>query len=325
MTDNVLHEYEHFQREVLRRRPRTVGNYMPEVADFLRYLGIRDFTVASVAQRLAQVDQPTLLTYLCRPSMSGKAIGAVTWNLRLAAVRSLYAYLCRIEVLTMNPALKIDRQRTFERATVPLTLDELIRLVESVRDNSSPLYRERNVAIVQVLIHCSLRVHEVVGLAVDQVDFDHHLLLDVRRKGGKALASAMNDVVAEALQACIAAREGFHPSEAELSLFLSDRGTGLSIRTVQEAVKLHGRLAGIRQPVTPHLLRHSSATQLAALGTPLRVVQDICGHSSISTTTRYVHPANDDRKRAVDALAAIWRRQRGLTTDVEVDDASRPI
>lgn len=325
MTEHVLDEYETFQRDGRGLRPRTIANYRPEIADFLRFLGCRDLTVTGAAQHLEKTEKPRLLEFLRRPTLPGRPPGPVTFNLRLSAIRSFYDYLCRLEVLKMNATLNIDRQRSHDKSTVPLDLAELIRLVESIRDNSPPALRDRNVAIVQVLIHCSLRVHEVIGLDLDQIDFDHHLLLDVRRKGGKSLASAMNDVLAEALQTCISAREGLHPSEAEPALFLSDRGTRFSVRSVQELIKLHGRLAGIRQPVTPHLLRHSSATQLAALGTPLRVVQDICGHASISTTTRYVHPANEDRKRAVDALAAIWRRQRGLTADPEVGDASRPI
>lgn len=319
MDSNFLKEYAAYQREVLARRPRTVANYLPEVADFLRFLKCTDQATSSVAERLRDVDTMTLLAFLRRPTAAQKTVGAVTWNMRLAAVRSLYAYLCRIEALQANPALKIDRQRTFERPTVPLSLAELIVLVDSARTNSAALYAARNVAIVQVLIHTALRVNELVSLNLDSVDFDHYLLLDVRRKGGKTLASSINDVVVEALQACLAAREGMHPSEAEPALFLSDRGTRLSVRSMQELVKQHGKLAGIRQKVSPHLLRHSSATQLASLGTPLRVVQDICGHASVTTTQRYVHADGEDRKRAVDALSSAWKAQirRQGTEDAE--------
>ena len=325
MNTDILEQYEIYQRDGRGLRPRTIANYRPEIADFLRFLGCRDLSVVAVAAQLAATEKQRVLEFLRRPTLPGRPPGAVTFNLRLSAIRSLYDYLCRLEVLTMNATANIDRQRSHDKSTIPLTLDELIRLVSSVRDNSVERYRARNVGIVQVLVHCSLRVHEVMALNLDQIDFEHHLLLDVRRKGGKSLASAMNDVVAEALQACIAAREGLSRSEAEPALFLSDRGTRFSVRATQELVSSHGGLAGIRQPVTPHLLRHSSATQLAALGTPIRVVQDICGHASIATTQRYVHSNGEDRQRAVDALALIWNRQRGLTADPEVGNASRPI
>lgn len=138
---------------------------------------------------------------------------------------------------------------------------------------------------------------------------DHYLLLDVRAKGGKLLAVAFNDVVAEALEQYLAERPRLHPATDEPALFVSDRGNRLSIRTVQELVKRFGKLATIRTPVTPHVLRHSSATRLAELGTPLRVVQEICGHASVTTTERYVHVNGNERRRAIDALAVRWREQ----------------
>lgn len=316
MNADILHEYEAFQREVLRRQPRTIENYLPEVADFVRFLGCRVRTVDAVAAKLASVDQATLLSFLRRPTLgkTGK-VGPVAWNMRLAAVRSLYAFLVRIEKLTANPALRIERQRTFEIPKTPLSLDEMIRLVDAVRQASPSPYRERNVALVELLIHTALRVHEVIALDVDQVDFEHYLLLSVSRKGGKVLAATINDVVVVALQEYLAVRADLGPNDEERALFVSERGSRFSVRSVQDLVREAGVAAGISVPVTPHVLRHSSATQLAALGTPLRVVQDICGHANITTTTRYVHAASEDRKRAVDALAAAWNRQlAGLTS-----------
>lgn len=326
MSMKFIEQYEKHLAAVLGRRERTIRNYVPEVTDFLRFVQCREATISAVAEQLRLVDQQTLLAFLTRPTLSrtSNKISGVTWNMRLAAIRSVFAFLCSIDALPINSAMKIERQRTFDRQTNPLTLQELISLVESVRDNSTPLYAARNVAIVQVLVHTALRVNEVVSLNVDQVDLEHYLLLDVRRKGGKALASAINDVVASALSDALAARKQFNPSETQAALFLSGRGTRLSVRTVQELVKLHGKLAGIRQPVTPHLLRHSSATQFAAMGTPLRVVQEICGHASISTTQRYVHPGAEDRQRAVEAMAVAWKKQ-SLRQGAEGSETTRLI
>lgn len=307
MKNAFLCEYESFQREVLARRPRTVENYVPEVADFLRFLKSVSATPAEVAATLKLLDQATLLAFLRRPTAAQKTPGAVTWNMRLAAVRSLYAYLCRIDLLQVNPALRVDRQRTFERPTVPLDLTDLIALVESARSNSGALLAARNVALFQSLIHTALRVHEIVALNIEQVDMEHYRLLDVRRKGGRSLASTFNDVVAEGLQDYMATRP---TAAASAPLFVTERGSRLSVRTVQELVKRHAQLAGIKQKVSPHLLRHSSATAFAALGTTLAVVQDICGHASVTTTQRYVHSNGEDRKRAAEALAAAWKDQR---------------
>jgi site-specific recombinase XerD len=192
---------------------------------------------------------------------------------------------------------------------VPLSFDEMIRLVEAVEDNCASVYKHRNVAILQILFHCALRVTEVVSLDLSQLDFDNYLFLNVRRKGGKELAAAFNDVVAESIEKYLAVRDEFAPEGGDQALFLSDRKRRLSVRAVQEMVRRYAELAGISRRVSPHLLRHSSATQLVEVGTPLRVVQEICGHASVSTTQRYVHVNNGQRRRAVDALGERWKSE----------------
>lgn len=309
MEAKLLKEYEAHQREVLARSERTVQAYVADVADFLRFAKCGNSDAASAAPRLRQLDAQTLLAFMRRPTTAQRSPGAVTWNARLAAVRSLYAYLCKIDLLESNPAMKIDRQKTFERPTVPLSLAELIALVESARTNSAPKYAARNVALFQILIHSALRVNEVVALDLDQVDMENYLFRAVRRKGGKSLAASVNDVVVEALGNYLATRAKLEPAASERALFVSERGTRLSVRAVQELVRAHGEAAGIKQRVYPHLLRHSSATAFASLGTPLRVVQEICGHASVQTTTRYVHAGGEDRRRAVEAMSRAWKEQ----------------
>lgn len=222
----------------------------------------------------------------------------------------------------MNPAMTLERQRVIPKEPVPLSFDEMLRLVEAVEGHCSTVYKHRNVAILQVLFHCALRVAEVVSLDLSQLDFDNYVFLDVRRKGGKLLAAAFNDVVAEALQRYLRVRREHSPEGDDPALFLSDRKKRLGVRAVQAMVKKYADLAGISRTVSPHLLRHSSATQLMEVGTPLRVVQEICGHASVETTQRYVHVNNGQRKQAVDALGREWRvqsRRRRKQKDVKTD------
>lgn len=96
------------------------------------------------------------------------------------------------------------------------------------------------------------------------------------------------------------------------ALFLSDRGLPLAKRTLQEMVSRYGRLAGIVRRISPHALRHGSATAYASLGTPIRTIQEICGHSSVATTELYVHVASRDRHDAVDKLGLAFRAEREI-------------
>jgi len=164
-------------------------------------------------------------------------------------------------------------------------------------EKSPKLYRSRNTALVQVMFHSALRVSEVVSLDLHQVDFQGHLFMNIRTKGDKQISLPFPDLVSEALERYLKDRE---PTSDE-ALFLSNRGTRMSVRAVQRLLNDYGRMAGIPRPVTPHLLRHSGATELADLA-PLRVVQEILGHSSPEVTARYVHVASDARRLAINAL-----------------------
>ena len=166
----------------------------------------------------------------------------------------------------------------------------------------------RNVALVTVLFHTAIRVSELVSLRLDQVDLSNRLLLDVRVKGDRHSSVAFNDVVAEALERYLAVRSEFRHAASSPALFLSQRGHQLSVRAVQELAAKLGEDAGMSRSVTPHLLRHSSVTQLVELGTPMRVVQEIRGHASIRTAERYAHVSQGQRRNALTRLGASWRK-----------------
>ena len=300
----LINDFEAYQRDVRRHSPRTIRNYMPVVREFFSVFAPHD---GAGADWVVRVDKSAIREFIRRPGPSGRPPTAALWNLRLSAMRSFFDYLLETEAVSANVALRLDRQRVRSKERIPLSFGELVRLVDATSRHSEPVYRGRNIAILLTLIHTALRVAEVVSLNVAQVDFEHQALADVRAKGGKSLAVAFNGVVADALRVCLADRARLEPADGQVALFVSDRGRRLSIRSVQEMVKRFGRLADIQTPVTPHVLRHSAATQLAALGTPLRVIQEICGHASVTTTERYVHVNGVERRRAIDALAARWR------------------
>ena len=284
------------------RSPKTIARYRQTLQRFVAY-------VADEHLALEAVTRAQLAEFAGR-NVDGKEPSRSTWNSRVAALRALYAYLYREEIVETNPALRVERQRQRAPERVPLSFEEALAVVDAIQSQSGDTYRSRNIAIFQLLVHCALRVSEVVSLNLAQVDFDNRVLLGVRTKGDKSLSVYFSDLVSESLERYIRHRPGLNPSASEHALFLSDRGTRMSVRSVQEMVKRYGRRAGISRPVTPHLLRHSSVTQLAELGTPLPVIQSICGHESIRTTQRYVHMTGEHRKTAVDALDAEWRRRR---------------
>lgn len=295
---------------------RTVNRYVEEARRLVTFLGdeSRHATVEAA-------DKKVILSFLRHPTTQGVPPSRATWNARLAAVRALYEYLFQEEVLEVNPALRIDRQRVPRADRLPLSLDEVLALVDAARLRSPEGFAARNVALIHVFFHCALRVAEVVSLDLDQVDFDNRLFLSVRTKGNKRLSVLFNDVVAEALEKYLPERQ--QVGDGHGALFLSLQRRRLSVRAVENLVVHYARLAGINRKVTPHLLRHSSATELAGL-TSIRVVQEHCGHSSVSTTERYVHVNRSQRREAVDALGHRWREKETSRVGEAKDNKKRP-
>lgn len=317
----TLAAYASYLAEVRMRRPTTIKRYIDVLEDFVAFL-VAERKTDQIA--LDAVDKKQLTAFLRRSARGEKESSRAVWNARLSALRSFYDYLFKQELILVNPAHRLDRFKIHAKEPIPLSLDEYLALVEAMR-TSGEIYRARNVAIVEVMFHCALRVAEVVSLDIMQVDFENRVFLNVRTKGNKRLSVVFNDVVSVAVEAYLKDRK---QTNGEAAVFLSDRGTRLSIRAVQELIKSYAKRARILRTVTPHLLRHSSATQLVELGTSMRVVQEICGHASVTTTERYVHVNGGARRWAIDELGAAvekrtnGKRRRGRRSRTEPPDSS---
>ncbi len=300
----IIDEFEAYLRDERMRAPRTVERYREILVAF-------STVVVGAGADIEGVDKATITAFLRDRARSANGPSRSTWNTELSALRAFYAFLYDRERIKANPALRVEHQKTLAREPQPLSLDEFIRLVDAMHA-SSPAYRTRNVAIVLVLFHTAMRVSELVSLTVGQADLSATLFRDVRVKGRKRHGIAFNDVVTEALENYLEDRQRLAPV-GEDALFLSDRRSRLSVRMVQELVKKGAKKAGIARSVTPHLLRHSSATQLVEMGTPLPVVQDICGHAEITTTRRYVHLADNKRQHAINGLGSAYTKRRSAS------------
>lgn len=294
----LIEVFASYLREERMRGETTIKRYRKVLDDFELFL---QSTSKEPILTLAGVEKVRLTEFLRQNNTETTKPSKAVWNLRLAALRAFYGYLFREEVIAANPALKIERIKMRPKEPVPLSLDEYLALVDAM-DLSPKPYRTRNKAIVHVFYHSALRVAEVSSLDLAQVDFENYKLLNVRTKGDKWLTADINDLVVDTLERYLPDREKLLGSTKSASLFISNRGTRLSIRSFQELIRTYGTHAGISRPVTPHLLRHSNATELASLGVELDTIRDICNHASVITTERYIHARAGARRRAIRAL-----------------------
>lgn len=304
--EKFLEAFRLYLREEVMRRPTTVRRYVDVATEFAAFL-----RTGGIDRTLDSIDRHTVVAFLrqtCAAPPEQPSPSA--WNMRLAALRSLFRYLCEEDLMLLNPALRVDRQRMRrQRPIVPLTLDEFVSMYKAV-DSAAERYRKRDRAILLTFFCDLFRVAELARLDVGHVHLQEHLFLDLETKGGKKLSVEMPDIVADALEQYLAERhENFGPSVGEPALFLSNRGTRLSIRTVEAMVKRYALEAGITRPVFPHLLRHTGSTELSEQGETLQTIGSLAGQDSIETTKRYTHVRERTRRLAVERLGRRLKRR----------------
>jgi len=268
--------------------PYTIKNYSNDIGQFLDYC--RTKGVGS----LEQVDRSLLRGYLAELDAVGYVKASIAR--RVAELRSFGDFLVREGVLERNTFRTVSAPRIPKRLPHYLTVAEVEALL-AVPDTSTPRgLRDR--AIIEVLYAAGLRVSELVGLNVADVDL-HQALVQVVGKGGKERIGLLGRPAVQALRAYLKvgrpALLGQRPTNA---LWLNHRGGRLTTRGVALILSRAGKQAGIRTPVSPHILRHSFATHLLDGGADLRIVQELLGHANLATTQIYTH-VSQSRAREV--------------------------
>jgi integrase/recombinase XerC len=206
----------------------------------------------------------------------------------LAAVRSLCRFLCRQGVLETNPATGLRGPRQDKKLPHFVSRDDMLRLL-GTPPSDTPLGR-RDRAILETLYSAGLRVSELTGLALEDLDLDAGLAT-VRGKGRRERLALLGPPAVEAVQAWLRERATLGGPRAlhQPALFLNRGGTRLSARSVARMLEKYLKRAGLDPRTSPHTLRHSFATHLLDAGADIRSVQELLGHRSLGTTQIYTH------------------------------------
>ncbi len=211
---------------------------------------------------------------------------------KISALRSFFKYLTREQVIASNPAKGVSTPKVEKNLPAALTVDETFRLVElptgleaGKHSEPSKESRLRDRAILELLYSSGLRVSELVGLNLDQLNPD----LGMVKVMGKGRKERMVPVGVKALEALKAYLEQRGASSGEGPIFMNSSGGRLTTRSVGRLMKKYARHSGISRRVSPHSLRHTFATHLLDAGADIREIQEMLGHASLSTTQRYTH------------------------------------
>ena len=292
----LIHRYlEHLQGE-RQLSPQTLRAYEHDLVTFHEFLA-RDF-LGKEPEAVRPQDADPLAVRSFLAALTRKGLSKRSQGRALSAVRSLFRFACREGLLEANPAQGVRTPKAPKTLPRHLRPGEVESLIEAP-EGEGPLVR-RDRAILELLYAAGLRVSELVGLNWPDVDLPARMVR-VMGKGSKERMVPFGRPAAEALRGWLGVWETLrkHQDDGQ-PVFLNHQGTRLTDRSVRRVIDRWVDAAAVARGVHPHTLRHTFATHLLEGGADLRAIQELLGHSSLSTTQKYTH-------LEVERLLAVYR------------------
>ena len=218
----------------------------------------------------------------------------------ISGIKSFYEYLLFEKLIKSNPLAEIEQPKTQRKLPDTLSIDEINLMVSKIEKNKNEYYR--NIAIIETMYGCGLRVSELIHLKLSDLHLDEDFL-KVTGKGNKQRLVPISQINKKCIMNYLKksrSKNKINPTHTD-TLFLNRRGQGLTRAMIFTIVKNLTKLAGIKKNISPHTFRHSFATHLLENGADLKTIQQMLGHESITTTEIYTHLDNK-------ALVNVMRR-----------------
>lgn len=313
----ILCDFLSYHENIKAHSQKTVDEYFLDLRNFFRYIkqtrdsSLRDMSWDSISIMdvdIALIRTVTLtdiygyLTYLSRDrarqpnsSQTGYGVGAATRARKIATLRSFFNYLTqKAHLLDDNPVKDLDSPKLKKTLPKYLTLDESMDLLSCVDGPN----RERDFCILTLFLNCGLRISELIGLNISDIQGD---ALRVLGKGNKVRVVYLNDACKMALERYLAVRRPVRGRD-ENALFLSSQNRRISRSMVHNLVKKHLSNAGLDSTqYSAHKLRHTAATLMLQYGVDVKAVQEVLGHEHLNTTEIYTHIDNESLRVAARA------------------------
>jgi site-specific recombinase XerD len=313
----ILRDFLAYHETIKAHSPRTVDEYYLDLRNFFRYLkrvrdpslqdkeldeiSIQDVDLDFV-KKVTLTDIYDYMTYLSRDRVRNSnsrdaeyGLNAASRARKIATIRSFYHYLTnKVHLIDQNPVKDIDSPKLKKSLPKYLTLDESVQLLESVEGKN----QERDYCILTLFLNCGLRISELVGLNLNDIQDD---ALRILGKGNKVRIVYLNEACKQALEQYLAVRRPITGRDKN-ALFLSTRNERISRSGVHALVKKHLSEAGLdATQYSSHKLRHTAATLMLQNGVDVKAVQEVLGHDHLNTTEIYTHIDNDALRIAAKA------------------------
>ncbi|MFH0768388.1 MAG: tyrosine recombinase XerC [Chloroflexota bacterium] len=293
---DIFNRYMNYLKAERNASPYTIRNYTNDLlGNYLRGSGkgFVQFLRLRKIGSLKDVDKHVLRDYISWLMEQGVVKASIAR--KLSAIRSFYRYLLQEEAISTNPLENASSPKLDKRLPEFLTIDEITRLLE-VPDSATP-EGQRDTALLELLYASGIRVSELVQLNLEQVNLDTREIR-VWGKGSKERLVLMGEPAARAITAYLSqGRLKLMGEKKTNALFLNRYGGRLTERSVQGLLNNYAKSAGVDKRVHPHMLRHTFATHMLDGGADLRVVQELLGHASLSSTQIYTHVSKSQAKK----------------------------
>lgn len=280
----------------------TLNNYINHNVDFMNYVTnnkpnnqfYKNVKAAKINEYMRHIRRKNINGTTVR---IGDDICAARWT----ALRAFFQFLKEFDYIEENPMEKTNRPKIHtEHKVTYLKKDEINTVINEIKTNSTESKRSRDLCLVSLALSTGLRVSAITQINVDDIDFINHTI-SVVEKGNKVRAINFGDNLAQLIKQCIEDREVYFPNAESNALFLSQWKRRMTTQAVRDLVAKYTKdIQG--KHITPHKLRASAATNLAASGVSIQAIAKVLGHENIQTTRRYVEVLDEEAEKATNVL-----------------------
>jgi integrase/recombinase XerC len=286
MTEKI-EAYLDYLRTVRGVSPRTLDAYSRDLQRFAQYCANHHIPLEGASPYEVQ-------SFIA--DLSAEGVAAVSINRALSSVRGFFRYLYRFKFRSDDPTADLRNLKSPKQLPTFLWEGEMAHFAE-LPDTAGILWPERDKALIMVMYSAGLRISEVANLKIQDLEGDLSSAWVVG-KGDKERQVFFSDEGREALTLYLTSRASrIHQDKATDRLFINRNGGPLSVPGIRWIISKYAERSGLDKPIHPHSLRHSFATHLVNAGCDVRMVQELLGHSSLSTTQRYTHVDMEGLKR----------------------------
>lgn len=312
----LVREFASYKSAIQNLSEKTISEYLLDLRTFFRFLRAREEKVELNSEEFDNIDIRDIgIEYI--KSISTEDIydflmyadgirgnRAAAKSRKLSSIKGFFKYLnTKRMLIDDNPAINIETPKKKQALPKFLSIEESLMLLQAVKDDKESKFRVRDYAIITLFLNCGMRVSELVGININDVEREFRSLT-VTGKGNKQRIVYLNSACRDALMDYYRERIGeSHKKANTTALFLSRLEQRISVKTVQALVYKYLNLAGLESKhYSVHKLRHTAATLMYQTGNvDVRVLKDILGHEQLNTTQIYTHVSNKNMQDAMES------------------------